>query len=84
MLKQKEKDNQTIEAFSASRELLAQAKVRAAQLSMSKSGYFRYAIAKEIGYSEAEARDMSLHGAALLLRRQFAGVKPASQNSRHR
>jgi hypothetical protein len=84
MLRKLEKDNQTIEAFSASRELLAQAKVRAAQLSMSKSGYFRYAIAKEIGYSESEARDISLHGAALLLRRQFAGVKRAPLNSRRR
>jgi hypothetical protein len=77
MTKLNGKDSQTIEAFSASRALLAQTKVRAAQLSMSKSGYFRYAIAKELGYSEAEARDHSLHGAALLLRRQFAGVKPA-------
>jgi len=77
MTKLNGKDSQTIEAFSASRALLAQTKVRAAQLSMSKSGYFRYAIAKELGYSEAEARDLSLHGAALLLRRQFAGVKPA-------
>jgi len=76
------KDSQTIEAFSASRELLAQTKVRAAQLSMSKSGYFRYAIAKEMGYSETEARDISLHGAALLLRRQFGGAKTAAQQSR--
>ncbi len=79
MTKLNGKDSQTIEAFSASREMLAQTKVRAAQLSMSKSGYFRYAIAKELGYSEGEARDISLHGAALLLRRQFAGAKPAAR-----
>jgi hypothetical protein len=80
--RQNVKDGQTIEAFSASRELLAQTKVRAAKLSMSKSGYFRYAIAKEMGYSETEARDISLHGAALLLRRQFGGAKSAFPASR--
>jgi hypothetical protein len=30
---------------------------------MFKSGFYRYCLAKELGYSEADARELALHGA---------------------
>jgi hypothetical protein len=43
---------------------------------MTKSGYFRYAFAKELGYPEAEARDMAMFRSPTLLRKRAAREKP--------
>lgn len=55
--------DQTVEAFSLPRSLLTEALQRAAALRMTKSGYFRYCLALELGYSESEAMDLAQHGA---------------------
>jgi hypothetical protein len=52
-----------VEAFSAPRELLELAKSRAAELGMTASGYYRYCLAKELGYSEPHALQIASHGA---------------------
>jgi len=61
--------DQTVEAFGISRHLLAQARIRARDLGMTKSGYFRYAFAKELGYPEAEAREIAMFRSPTLLRK---------------
>jgi hypothetical protein len=63
-------DDQTVEAFSLPKDLLEVAKVRAAAKGMSKSGYFRYCLAKELGYSEEEALSMANHRAVTALQNQ--------------
>ena len=55
--------DQKVDAFSAPVELLNAVMASARQRGMTKSGFIRYALAKEIGYSEAEARDYAEHRA---------------------
>ena len=59
------KDDQSVDAFSAPKDLLAKAKRRAVELKMTKSGFYRYCLAKALGYSEEEARLFSEHRAVL-------------------
>lgn len=61
-------DSQTVEAFSLNKDLLVRAKRRAVELKMSKSGYFRYCLALELGHPEPEAREIAAHGAVQALR----------------
>ena len=46
---------ESVDAFSASKTLLAAARLRAASLRMSKSGFYRYCLAKELGFDQAAA-----------------------------
>lgn len=62
-------DTQAVEAFSAPKDLLRHARRRAVALGMTMSGYLRHAVALELGYSEAEARDLALHPSVHQLRR---------------
>ena len=57
------RDDQTVDAFSLSKELQAAAKARAAKLGMTKSGYFRYCLATELGYSSEDAIKFAQHKA---------------------
>jgi len=66
------KANQTVEAFSLPRELLKAAKVRAAELQMSKSGYFRFCLAKELGIPEGEAKALAAHSSVRNLKEQVS------------
>jgi hypothetical protein len=61
-------DSQAVEAFSAPKELLLHARQRAVTLGMTMSGYLRYVVALELGYSEPEARDLALHPSIRQLR----------------
>jgi hypothetical protein len=73
------RDSQAVEAFSASKELLAAAKQRALEKKMSKSGFFRYCLAKELGYSEEEAQNIAEHGAVTLSREKLQTPQSRSQ-----
>ena len=64
------RDDQAVEAFSASKDLIARAKARAAELGMNKSGYFRYCLALELGYTEGQARSMAQHSSVTQLQAQ--------------
>lgn len=66
-----------MEAFSAPKELLAQAKARAGVKRMSKSGFMRYCLAKELGYSEIDADEIALHGTIRNLRDKYPEHKPS-------
>jgi hypothetical protein len=73
-------DSQAVEAFSAPKELLQHARQRAVSLGMTMSGYLRYVVALELGYSAAEARDLALHPSVRQLRppgQSPAEIRPA-------
>ena len=55
--------DQDVAAFSASLDLLGKADDKAKSLGMSRSGYLRYCLAKELGFPDSEAKAISLHGA---------------------
>ena len=59
------KEDQSVDAFSAPKDLLAKAKRKAVELKMTKSGFYRYCLAKTLGYSEQEAKHFSEHRAVL-------------------
>jgi hypothetical protein len=59
------RQDQSVDAFSLPKELLLKAKKRAAELKMTKSGFYRYCLAKFLGYSEADARRLAEHRAVL-------------------
>ncbi len=48
-------ENQAVDAFSAPRDLLRAAHLLAKKRRMTKSGFYRYCLAKEVEYSEQEA-----------------------------
>ena len=83
-------DAQAVEAFSAPKDLLRRARRRAVSLGMTMSGYLRYVVALELGYSPAEARDLALHPSVHKLRRpaqpafptQSAGPVPFTRRRR--
>src|SRR5262245_19711663 len=53
--------DQGVDAFSAPKGLLAAARKAAIKLRMTKSGFYRYALAHELGYSESEALAVAEH-----------------------
>ena len=53
--------DQGVDAFSAPKGLLSAAKKAAIKLRMTKSGFYRYALAHELGYSEPEALAVAEH-----------------------
>lgn len=69
MAHQRAKD-QTTDAFSLPVALYDRAVERARQLGMSRSGYYRYALALELRYPEAEARKLATHMALFKAARQ--------------
>jgi len=72
MAKGRRADDQAVEAFSASKSLLKEAKRRAAEIGMSKSGYFRSALAKDLGYDEGEAKELAFSRPVRLARARYA------------
>lgn len=54
--------------FSAPVELLKRADEKARAEDMTPSGFYRYCIAKECGYSPEEAKALAVHGAVLVAR----------------
>ena len=80
------KDDQSVDAFSAPKDLLAKAKSRASELKMTKSGFYRYCLAKALGYSEEDAKKFSEHRAVLnsvesnLMLADKPGVLPPSSS----
>ena len=55
------KSDQKVDAFSLPVSLSQEAKARAAALGMTSSGFYRYCLAKELGYPELKARELSMH-----------------------
>lgn len=47
--------DQAVDAFSAPKDLLHAAQVEAKRRGLSKSGFYRYCLAKEVGYSDSAA-----------------------------
>ena len=56
-------ESQTVEAFSAPRELIRDAQLEAKRRRMSKSGFYRYCLAKELGRNEEQAQRIAEHAA---------------------
>src|SRR5437588_12542528 len=54
-------DSEAVDAFSAPKELLALARRTAIVRGMTKSGLYRYCLAKEVGYPEEEAMRTAQH-----------------------
>ncbi len=57
----KRKADQAVDAFSAPRSLLNAAHIEAKKRRMSKSGFYRYCLAREVGYSQAAALQIAEH-----------------------
>jgi hypothetical protein len=55
------KPDQAVDAFSAPKTLLNAAHVEAKKRHMSKSGFYRYCLAKEVGYCEEDALRVAEH-----------------------
>lgn len=55
------KPDQAVDAFSAPRSLLRAAQLAAKKRGMSKSGFYRYCLAKEVGFSETDAMQFAEH-----------------------
>lgn len=53
--------DQGVDAFSAPRDLLRAAQLLAKERRMTKSGFYRYCLAKEVGYSEEESLRIAEH-----------------------
>ena len=78
-------EDQKVEAFSAPLSLLKLAQLKSAEKHMTRSGYYRYCLAKDLGYSEDEAitisRDIRMQKANNALRKQrlsAPGQRPAT------
>jgi hypothetical protein len=63
-----------VDAFSAPRSLLAKAAAAALRKGMTKSGFYRYCLAKELGYDEAEALVFAEHGGVRRLRESLSNT----------
>jgi hypothetical protein len=61
MPSQTRKADQAVEAFSAPISLLEQARALARDKGMTRSGFYRYCLAKECGFSEEEAAALAQH-----------------------
>ena len=57
--------DQSVDAFSLPTSLLEKVKERAASLKMTRSGFYRFCLAKELGFSEEDARVFAEHRAVL-------------------
>lgn len=66
------KSDQDVTAFSAPKSLLREAIVRANEMGMSKTGFYRYCLAKELGYSAEDARALAEHRGAVNARAAVA------------
>lgn len=53
------KKGQTVDAFSLPASLLSAARLKAVSMGFTRSGYYRYALAKELGYGEEQARQLA-------------------------
>lgn len=69
------KDDQAVDAFSAPKSLISEAKARAAGMRLTKSGFYRYCLAKMLGRSEDEALEIAEHGS---VRNSIAAMNDSS------
>lgn len=60
-MKKQRADHQTVDAFSAPRDLLRAAQEEAKRRRMTKSGFYRYCLAKELGMTGDEAEQLAAH-----------------------
>jgi hypothetical protein len=65
------KDDQTVETFSAPKALLESVRNEAAQRGLTRSGFIRYCLAKEVGFSEEEAKEFALPGTVQMQRKML-------------
>jgi hypothetical protein len=70
------KSDQAVDAFSAPKDLLHAAQLEAKRRGLSKSGFYRYCLAKEVGYSDSAALALADTKPAA-----FAVIEPASRTS---
>lgn len=70
------KPDQAVDAFSAPKDLLHAAQVEAKRRGLSKSGFYRYCLAKEVGYSDSAALAVAETKPAA-----FAVIEPASRTT---
>ena len=74
--------DQGVDAFSAPKGLLSAAKKAAIKLRMTKSGFYRYALAHELGYSEPEALAVAEHlGVGNAVAAMHEEYKPAAKDN---
>jgi hypothetical protein len=66
------KAGQVVDAFSAPASLLQKAAAAALKRGMTKTGFYRYCLAKECGYSEAEAQALATHRAVTNAKEKLA------------
>lgn len=71
--------HQAVHAVSLSRDLLLQARRRAVEYGMTISGYFRYCLAIELGYSQRDARELAQHQVIAKSARQIQYPAKADQ-----
>jgi len=57
-----------VDAFSAPKSLLRRAAQEAARRGMTKTGFYRYCLAKELGYPEYEAIELAQHRSVVALK----------------
>ena len=68
--------DQTVQGFSVPKSMLHDARVKAAELDMTISGFVRYCLAKGMNYSEEEAKKFAKHGAIARLQNQVRYDRP--------
>jgi hypothetical protein len=71
MAQHERRKDQDLVAFSAPKALIVASKAEAVRREMTYSGFCRLALAKVLGYSDEDARELALHGS---IRNQIAGV----------
>jgi hypothetical protein len=71
------RDNQAVDAFSAPRSLIRAAQEKAKAMRLTKSGFYRYCLAKELGKSEEESLRVAEHGSV----GQFGLIKDSPNSS---
>lgn len=80
------RDDQAVDAFSAPKELLEEARKVAYQKRMTKSGFYRYCLAKEIGFPEEECLRLAEHASVYRMygarvEEEEMGLKPERKHS---
>ena len=82
-MSQSRRPDQGVDAFSAPKALIAEAKDKAIEMRLTKSGFYRYSLAKILGWSEEEAMAVAEHGAirnAISAMHDARGSLPPSVN----
>jgi hypothetical protein len=73
--------DQSVDAFSAPKSLIIAATEEAARRGWPKSGFYRYCLAKELGYSEDDATELALHTSIQRVRHTMASSTKYPEHS---